>query len=111
MKYTGGFKLTESQEKITHLMYMDDIKLFAPNEKELETLIQLMSMYSLGIGMEFCIEKCVMLIMRSGKRQLTEGIKLPNQETIRMHGEKETYKYLEILETDTIKQGEMKEKF
>ena len=33
-----------------------------------------------------------------------------NQEKIRIFGEKETYKYLGILEEDTIKQVEMKEK-
>ena len=32
-----GYKLSRFQEKINHLMYMDDIKLFAKNEKELET--------------------------------------------------------------------------
>ena len=37
-------------------------------------------------------------------------MKLPNQDKIRMLGEKETYKYLGILEADTIKQVEMKEK-
>ena len=33
------YKIHKSQEKINHLMYMDVIKLFAKNEKELETLI------------------------------------------------------------------------
>ena len=37
-------------------------------------------------------------------------MELPNQDKIRMLGEKETYKYLGILEADTIKQMEMKEK-
>ena len=41
---------------------------------------------------------------------MTEGIELPNQEKIRTLGEKETNKYLGILEADTIKQAEMKEK-
>ena len=36
---TAGYKLSKSQEKINHLMSMD-IKLFAKNENELETLIQ-----------------------------------------------------------------------
>ena len=40
----------------------------------------------------------------------TERIELPNQEKIRMLGEKETYKYLGILERDNVKQAEMKEK-
>ena len=60
--------------------------------------------------MEFSIEKCAMLIMRSGKGQLTGGIELPNQEKIRTLGEKETNKYLGILEVDAIKQVEMKGK-
>ena len=38
-KCIAGYKLSKSQEKIKHLMYMDNIKLFANNEKELETLI------------------------------------------------------------------------
>ena len=33
-KCTVGYKLSRSQEKINHLMYMDDIKLFAKNEKK-----------------------------------------------------------------------------
>ena len=59
--------------------------------------------------MEFGIEKCTMLIMKNGKQHMTEGLKLSNQEKIRTLGEKETYKYLGILEIDTIKQVEMKE--
>ena len=60
--------------------------------------------------MEFGIEKYTMLVMRNGKRHKTERIELRNQEKIRMLGEKKTYKYLVILEADTIKQVEMKEK-
>ena len=41
--------------------------------------------------------------MKSGKQQMTEGMELPNQEKIKTLGEKETYKYLGILEGDTIK--------
>ena len=76
-KCTTGYKLCRSQEKINHLMYMDDIKLFAKNEKELETLIQAVRIYSQDKGMEFGIEKCTMLVMKSGKRHLTDGMELP----------------------------------
>ena len=48
--------------------------------------------------------------MESGKRQITEGIQLPNQERIRTLIEKKSYKYLGILNADTIKQAKMKEK-
>ena len=41
---------------------------------------------------------------------MTEGIELRNQEKIRTLEEKETYNYLGILEADTIKQVDMKER-
>ena len=91
-------------------MYMDDIKLFAKNEKELETLIHTVRIYSQDIGMEFGIEKCAMLVMKSGKRHMTDGMELPNHDKIWMLGEEETYKYLGILEADSIKQVEIKDK-
>ena len=55
-------------------------------------------------------KKCAMLAMKSRKWHMTEGIELPNQEQIRTLGENETYKCLEILETDILKQVEMKGK-
>ena len=82
---------------------MDDIKLFAKNEKELETLIHTVRIYSQDIGMEFGIDKYALLVMKSGKRHLTDGIELPNQDKIRTLAEKKTHKHLGILEADTIK--------
>ena len=46
--------------------------------------------YSLDLGIEFGKEKCAMLIMRSGKMQLTEGKELPIKEKIETQREKET---------------------
>ena len=56
-KFTAGYKLSRLPEKTNHLMYMDDIKLFAKNEKEQETLIQAVRIYTSDIGMDFGIEK------------------------------------------------------
>ena len=61
---------------------MDDIKLFAKNEKVLETLLHAVRIYSQDIGMEFGIEKCAMLVMKSGKRHMTDGMELPNHDQI-----------------------------
>ena len=92
MKCTARYKLSKLQEKNNNLMYMDDIKLFTKNERELETLRQTVRKESQDIGMEFGIEKWTLQIMKSGKRHMTEGIELPNQENIRTLGEKDTYK-------------------
>ena len=40
--------------------------------------------------MEFDIEKCAMLMIRSGKRHKMDGMEQPNQDKIRTFGEKET---------------------
>ena len=77
-KCTDGYKLSESQEKINHLKYMNDIKLLQKNEKKLEILIHAVRIYSQDIGMEFGIEKCAMLVMKNGKRHLTEEMELQN---------------------------------
>ena len=107
-KCIAGYKLSGSQ--VNPLMNMDDIKLFAKNKKELETLIHTVRIYRQDIGMEFGIKKCAMLVMKSGKRQLTDRMELPNKDKINALAENKTYKYLGILEADTIKQAEMKEK-
>ena len=82
---------------------MDDIKLFAKNEKELETLIHAVRIYNQDIGMEFGIEKCAMLLMKSGKQHMTDRMELPHHVKIRTLEGNETCKYFGILEVDTIK--------
>ena len=89
---------------------MGDLKLYAKNEQELGTLIHAVTIDSQDTGMEFVIKKCAMLVMKSGKRHMTDGMELPNEDKIKMLGENETYKYLGILEADTIKQVQMKDK-
>ncbi len=48
--------------------------------------------------MEFRIEECVILIMKKGKRETIDGKEQFNQESIKLLGVKETYKYQGILE-------------
>ena len=48
--------------------------------------------------------------MKSGKQHQIDGIELPNEDKIRTLAENESYKYLRILEADTIKQVERKNK-
>ena len=45
-------------------MLIDDIKVFAKNEKEKETPIQTIRIYKQDIGMEYEIEKCAMPIIK-----------------------------------------------
>ena len=44
-----------------------------------------------------------MLITKNGKRQTREEIEISNQDKIRKLGKMATYKYLRLLEANTIK--------
>ena len=66
-KCTTGKKTSKSQENIDQLMYMNDIKLFAKNKNDLEDLIQTVGIYREDIKMEIGIEKCGILVTKSGK--------------------------------------------
>ena len=43
-------------------------------------MIKEVKIFSQDIEMEFGIEKCIIEIMRTGKRHMTEGTELQNQE-------------------------------
>ena len=43
---------------------MDDLKLYAKNEKGLESLVQTVWIFSDDIGMEFGIDKCAALVLK-----------------------------------------------
>ena len=53
-------------------MYIDDIKLFAKKEKELETLIRTIRICNQSIAIEFGIEKCALPLMKRRKSQTIE---------------------------------------
>ena len=76
------WRIQTSQEMINHLIYMNDTKLFAKDEKELDTPIKAVRIYSQDIGLESGREIYAPLVMKSGKRHMTEGMELPNQEKL-----------------------------
>ena len=59
---------------------MDNIKMFAKNEKELETLIHAVRKYSHDIGMEFDIKN--EKVMKNSKWRIADEMELPNQDKI-----------------------------
>jgi len=94
---------------INHLLFMDDLKLFGRSKCELEALVEVVSVYSRDIGMEFGLEKCAVLEMKRGERVECEGIDLPTGDMMKELDDN-GYKYLGILEGAKILQKKMKEK-
>ena len=100
-KCTGGNTFSKLQEKHQPPYVEGGYETICKNEKELETLIQIIRIYSQDRGMEFGIKMCH-ANNEKWKRQIIEGIELPNQDKIKTLQEKETYKCLGSGHPQTI---------
>ena len=45
-KANAAYEFSESKEKINHLSFMDDLKLYSQNEKGLDSLVQTVCVFS-----------------------------------------------------------------
>ena len=101
-----GFKYGSRGELINHLLFMDDLKLYASNEEDMEVLVSEVESYSRDIGMEFGMKKCATLVVKKGVRVSRTGVTLPNGEVMKDVSE-EGYKYLGVLQNEQVMNDEM----
>ena len=80
VSYAYEFK---SGVKLNHLLFMDDLKLYAKSETGLDSLVQTVHMFSNDIGMEFGVEKCAVMVIRRGKLARSDDIILPDESVIK----------------------------
>ena len=59
--YKREYRFTTLQEKISHFLYLNDVRIFTPNNKQLETLIQTVRIFSEDKGSDFGIKKYLRL--------------------------------------------------
>ena len=107
-KTKTAYEFSESKEKINNLLFMDDLNLYSPSEKGLDSLVLTVCLFSKDVGMEFGIEKSAMLVLEKGKILKSVGIELSNDKVIKSLQEGESYKYLGILEADKFLEEKMK---
>ena len=75
-----GYKLDDI--KVNHLLYMGDLKIYACSDKEMESLVNMIRIFSEDISMEFGFEKCAKVSSNKGKLVATENLKLPSGKEI-----------------------------
>ncbi|MGY8822311.1 MAG: RNA-directed DNA polymerase, partial [Pseudomonadales bacterium] len=98
-KVDVGYRFSGSREKVNHLLFMDDLKLYGRNEGELERLTGVVKVFSDDIGMRFGLEKCGVLVVEKGVKKKCEGIVIPGGEMIKEVDES-GYKYLGVLQAE-----------
>ena len=97
----------QKSRKVELPLLMDDLKIFAKSEHEINGLVSTIQILSKDTGMEFGIKKCGVLQLKRGKVVSSEGADMPDGERIK-EAEKNGYRYLGILEYNKIKEIKMK---
>ena len=97
----------QQTQKVGHLLYMDDLKLYASNDNMLKNQLKTVKEFSADITMKFGLDKCASVSIEKGKFKKSEGIDL-QEYSIRALEEGETYKYLGIEETNQIDHQKMR---
>ncbi len=101
----GKYQLGKNADALNHLLYMDDLKLYGKDEREIDSLVNTVRVISKDIGMEFNLKKCGVLVLK--KRKSCEIVKSEGQKMKTI--EEDGYKYLGILEYDDVLRERMKD--
>ena len=71
-----GYSFRKGKEKLNHLLFMDDLKLYGSNDNKIDSLVKVVKILSGDIGMQFGFDKCAVLKMKRGNQVHCEGIDL-----------------------------------
>ncbi|XP_044755006.1 uncharacterized protein LOC123313959 [Coccinella septempunctata] len=98
-----GYRI-DDYAKLTHLFYVDDLKLYARGTAQLQGELELVRNFSADIKMKFGLEKCSVVHVKRGKMAEEGDMELINGTSIRSLGLENTYKYLGIQQSFEIRQ-------
>ena len=71
-----GYQLEKNEAKINHLFFMDDLKLYGKNDKEVNSLMKTACQCSEDMKMEFWYLKMCRSIAAKGMCQCSEDMKM-----------------------------------
>jgi len=105
-----GYEEHTTKTKISHLLYMDDLKLLAKSEEEPQKQIQTVKNFSDDINMEFGFEKHAKITFKRGKLPHSQNLVIDTNREIQELEQGKTYKYLGTEESEGIQHQQMKER-
>ena len=105
-----GCEMNRKSVPISNLLYMDDLKLCASSDDQLQGELQIVKHFSDDIKMTFGLDKCAKAPFKQGKPICTGNIRLDQQATISELDPDSGYNYLGVSESDGIQHTTMKDK-
>ncbi|XP_066904374.1 uncharacterized protein [Halyomorpha halys] len=88
---------------------MDDLKLYAKNKQQLQSMSEIVSSYTKDISISFGLDKCVVLHVNKGKVVSAQNLLINEDECIRELEAKEQYNYLGIQQHLKIARKDVKQ--
>jgi len=105
-----GYQVHRTERKISHLLYMDDLKLLGRNENDLENEIKIVQTISKDMNMKFGVGKCARICLKRGSVQSKIHVGSTFENDIKELDPKKAYKYLGIEDSFDIEHKNKKEK-
>ena len=85
---------------ISHLMFVDDIKIYAPSEKKLKNLLHTTEKFNNDVGLKFGLSKCSVAATKKGEVHATNPIAMSEGSIEPLQ---DAYTYLGVKQTTTTK--------
>ena len=104
-----GYQVHGTERKISHLLYMDDLKLLGRNENDLNNEIKIVQTISKDININFGLEKCARICLKRSRVQSKMHIGNTFENDIKELDPRKANKYLGIEENFDIQHKNEKE--
>jgi len=105
-----GYRAHGTERKISHLLYMDDLKMLGRNKNNLKNEIKIVHTISKDLNMNFGLENCARIRLKRGRIQSKMHIGNTFENDIKEVDPRKAHKYLGIEESFDIQHKNEKEK-
>ncbi|ESO04036.1 hypothetical protein HELRODRAFT_173107 [Helobdella robusta] len=98
------------EQMISHLLYIDDLKLFAKIDVQLNQELGVVKRFSDAKQMSFGLDKCSKVTLKKGRLVCGIDTKFDDNTEMRNLDQEGVYRYLSVEQSDCIQHSKMKEK-
>ena len=100
LRASEGYRLSRPiSQKVTDLLYIDDLKIYAASQGKLQVVMRDARMTMEDIGLAWNERKCAVAHVKRGKLETSDGLIIREEDVIESLKEGSQYKFLGVLES------------
>ena len=104
----GGYNTAHNARLVTHLLFMDDLKVFEQSKAELESTLEVVGKLARVVGMYLGVGKCAVAHIRAGRVQQLGGATSDSEDINELNGK--SYRSLGVEQVFGPRSRETKDK-